>query len=143
MFIGTYYHSFDSRNRISVPKKFREKLGEKAVITRGLDGCLFLYSQKTWEGMQTVLTQTPLTRQDARSFARLMLSGAVEAETDKVGRVLVPGYLKDYAKLKDETAILGVGERIEIWAKDIWEIKQKQLEQDSDAIAERLSELGI
>ena len=143
MFIGTYYHSLDSRNRISVPKKFRGKLGTNAVITRGLDGCLFLYSQKTWEEMEAILTQTPLTRQDARSFARLMLSGAVTVEIDKIGRILIPGYLKDYAKLKQEVAVLGVGERIEIWAKDLWGTSEKQLEQDSDAIAERLSELGI
>lgn len=143
MFIGTYYHSLDSRNRVSVPKKFREKLGRKAVITRGLDGCLFLYTQKTWEGMEAILTQTPLTRQDARSFARLMLSGAVIVEIDKIGRILIPSYLKDYGKLINEVAVLGVGERIEIWSQEQWKACQKKLEQDSDAIAERLSELGI
>jgi len=143
MFIGTYHHSIDSRNRISVPKRFREKLGEKAVLTRGLDGCLFLYAKGDWERMEAILTQTPLTRQDARSFARLMLSGAVIVEIDKIGRILVPGYLKEYAKLKNEVAVLGVGERIEIWSQEQWETYQMKLEQDSDAIAERLSELGI
>lgn len=143
MFIGTYYHSVDSRNRISVPRKFREQLGRRVVVTRGLDGCLFLYAKETWARMEAVLTQTPLTRQDARSFTRLMLSGAVVVEIDKIGRILVPGYLKEYAKLKNEAAILGVGERIEIWNKDQWETSEKKLEQDSEAIAERLSELGI
>lgn len=143
MFIGTYYHSLDSRNRISIPKKLRKELGDEGVITRGLDGCLFLYPQKNWEKIEATLNQTPLTRQDARSFARLMLSGAVAVEIDKIGRILTPSFLKDYARLKNEVAILGVGERIEIWDKDQWEVHRQKLEQDSDAIAERLSELGI
>jgi len=143
MFIGTYYHSLDSRNRISVPKKFREKLGKKAILTRGLDGCLFLYAEENWGKIEKSLTKTPLTRQDARSFARLILSGAIVVDTDRIGRILIPGYLKEYAKLKDEVAILGVGERIEIWAKDLWESYRQKLEKNSEAIAERLSELGI
>lgn len=143
MFIGTYHHCLDSRNRVSVPKKFRKELNRQAVITRGLDGCLFLFTKNNWERTEALLAQAPLTRQDARSFARLILSGAVAVEIDKVGRILIPAYLKEYADLKDEVTILGVGQRVEIWSKNLWETQQKRLEQDSDAIAERLSELGI
>jgi len=143
MFIGTYHHNLDARNRVSVPRKFREKLGKEAVLTRGLDGCLFLYSKTNWKKIETALTQSPLTKQDARSFSRLILSGAVEVDVDKIGRILIPAYLKDYAGLKGEISVLGVGTRMEIWAKEQWETSQQKLEQDSDAIAERLSELGI
>ncbi|MBM3209177.1 division/cell wall cluster transcriptional repressor MraZ [Candidatus Shapirobacteria bacterium] len=143
MFIGTHYHSLDSRNRLAVPKKFREELGKEAVVTRGLDGCLFLYSKGNWLEIQEKLSKTPLTKADARSFSRLILSGAVEVEADKIGRILLPGFLKDSVEIKTEVAVLGVGERIEVWAKERWETYRQKLEEEKDSVAERLSELGI
>lgn len=143
MFLGTYLHTIDERSRVSVPKKFREKLGGPVVVTRGLDGCLFLYSRENWKKVEEKILMTPLTRSDARSFARLMFSGAMELELDRLGRILLPKYLTDYAGVNSEVAILGVGERIEIWDKEIWESYSNDLALKRDEIAERLSELGI
>jgi len=108
MFIGEYTYSIDEKKRLAVPPKFRAKLKRGAVITRGLDSCLFLYSREEWEKLAEKLSQMPLSRADARGFARIMLSGAMEVDFDNLGRILVPDYLKDYAKLKKKA----VGGRI-------------------------------
>lgn len=143
MFLGTFEHLIDERNRLMLPKKFRQDLGRMAVLTRGLDGCLFLYPVSSWKKIEKKLVETPLTNKDARNFARHMLSGAMEVEVDKFGRVLLPSYLKEYAKLKKNTVILGLGERIEVWDKSTWKTYTEKLEKKTDEVAERLSELGI
>jgi len=143
MFLGTFEHAIDDRNRLMLPKKFRQDLGRTAVVTRGLDGCLFLYPVSSWKKIEKKLIETPLTSRDARSFARHMLSGAMEVEVDKFGRVLLPSYLKKYGRLAKEAVVLGLGERIEVWDKKVWKTYSTKLDEKTDEVAERLSELGI
>jgi MraZ protein len=141
MFLGEFSYSIDEKKRLAVPVKFRQTLGKKAVITRGLDGCLFVYPWKEWEKFASKLHT--LAQADARGFARLMLTGAREADLDKLGRILVPDYLKTYASLKKKTIIAGVYNRIEIWDDERWEAYKTNTEKGIGDMAERLKELGI
>ncbi len=143
MFIGEYTYSVDEKKRLAVPPKFRAKLKKGAVITRGLDSCLFLYSREEWEKLAEKLSQMPLSRADARGFARIMLSGAMEVEFDNLGRILVPDYLKDYAKLKKRAVVAGLYNRVEIWDEEEWKIYKEKMEKEAGDIAERLNELGV
>ncbi len=143
MFIGEYPYSTDAKNRLAVPPKFRPILGSKAVITRGLDQCLFLYPAKEWGNLAKKLSQLPLSQGDARGFARLMLTGAMEVNFDNLGRILVPDYLKEYALLKKRVIIAGVYNRVEIWDEKNWKIYKQKTEKEVGDIAERLKELGV
>jgi MraZ protein len=142
MFIGEYTHAVDDKGRIQVPKKFRRELRE-AVVSRGLDGCLFLHPKRRWEEFERELIALPLTKRDARSFARHMFAGAVSVSVDSVGRILVPRNLRNYAGIKKDAAVIGVGNRIEIWDVDRWNRYRAGVEEDSEAVAERLAELGL
>ncbi|OGZ19077.1 MAG: cell division/cell wall cluster transcriptional repressor MraZ [Candidatus Nealsonbacteria bacterium RBG_13_42_11] len=143
MFIGEYKYSIDEKKRLAIPGKFRQLLGKKAVITRGLDQCLFLYSSKEWGTLAKKLAQLPLSQSDARGFARLMLTGAMEVDLDNLGRILVPDYLKTYAFLKKKVIIAGVFNRIEVWDEIKWQQYKKKTETAVGDIAERLKELGV
>lgn len=143
MFIGEYEHSIDPKKRLAIPAKFRKELGNRAVITRGLDTCLFIYSQNTWESLAQKLGSLPVGHRDTRSFIRLLLAGASEVEIDALGRALVPEYLKKYADLKKRVVVTGVGNRIEIWDYDRWNEYKSKAEQSTDEIAEKLGELGV
>jgi len=143
MFIGEYTYSIDDKKRLAIPAKFRQLLGRKAVITRGLDQCLFLYPDKEWGILAKKLSQLPLSQADARGFARLMLTGAMDAKLDNLGRILVPDYLKDYSSLKKKVVIAGVFNRIEIWDEVKWQEYKKKTEMEVGDIAERLKELGV
>jgi MraZ protein len=143
MFLGEFKHSIDQKGRVAIPAKFRAKLSRGAVVTRGLDNCLFLYPKEEWEELAHKLAQLPISQKDARAFARLMLSGAMEVEIDKQGRVTLPQYLREYAKIKDEAILAGLYSRIEIWDKEEWEKYKKESESQNVDIAERLGELGI
>ena len=143
MFIGEYTHSVDSKNRLFVPTKFQKDLKQGIVVTRGLDSCLFVFTLKAWEEIATKLKSMPLTNQNSRAFARLMLAGAMEVKLDKQGRMLIPQYLKEFASLSKETVLAGLFDRIEIWNKESWEKYKKQTEKDSNKIAENLTELEI
>lgn len=143
MFIGEYTYSIDEKKRVAVPSKFREELGKKAVITRGLDECLFLYSMKEWQTLAEKLSRLPLAQADARGFGRLMLSGAMEVSFDNLGRILVPDYLKQYAKLQKKVVVAGLYNRIEIWDETNWNEYKQKIEQGVGDIAERLKELGV
>ena len=142
MFLGEYDHSVDYKGRVSVPKKFRPSL-EKAVLTRGLDKCLFLYPQKGWEEVTAKISKLPLTQANARSFSRYFLSGAVEVAFDSLGRITIPTFLKTYAVIKTEVAVIGVGDRIEIWDRKSWQTYRDKTEKESEDIAEKLSETGL
>jgi MraZ protein len=142
-FYGEYTYSIDEKKRLSIPPKFRKILGKKAVITKGLDQCLFLYPSKEWGILAKKLSQLPLSQSDARGFARLMLAGAMEVEIDNLGRILIPDYLKDYAKLKKRVVIAGVYNRIEIWDEKNWKEYKEKTESEVGDIAERLKELGV
>lgn len=123
MLIGEYEHSLDVKGRMILPSKIREDLGEKFIITKGLDGCLFGFSLTEWNNFEEKLKTLPLTNKNARDFVRFFLSGAVEEEMDKQGRFLIPANLREYAGLEKEAVITGVGTRIEIWNKDKWKIQ--------------------
>ncbi len=143
MFIGEYQHSTDEKGRLAIPAKFRATLGERAVITRGLDHCLFLFSGADWEELAKKLAALPITDTNARAFGRLMLAGAMEAPLDKQGRILLPDYLRMYASITKQTVIAGLYSRIEIWNDEAWKKYKRETESQSNEIAERLSQLGI
>ena len=121
MFIGEYEHSVDAKGRVIMPAKLREDIGEKFILTKGLDGCLFAYSQTEWANFEEKLKTLPLTNKNARDFVRFFLSGATECEIDKQGRFLIPNNLRSAANLNKEAIIIGVGTRLEIWDKETWQ----------------------
>jgi MraZ protein len=143
MFIGEYVYSIDEKKRLAIPVKFRKDLGKIAIVTRGLEECLFLYPQSEWKKLVDKLKKLPLSQSDARGFVRLMLSGAMEINIDNLGRILIPDYLKDYAKLKKKVVLTGVLNRIEIWDEEKWKEYKAKTEKEIGSIAERLKDLQI
>ncbi len=143
MFIGEFQHNLDNKGRIAVPAKFKNRLTGGAIITRGLDHCLFVFSNKDWEVLAQKLIALPLAQANSRAFTRLMLAGAVDAELDKQGRILIPDYLREYACLKKQIVVAGLYNRIEIWDSENWKQYKMKTESASDEIAEKLGELGI
>ena len=121
MLSGEYHHTVDEKGRVIIPSKIRNEMGGSIVITRGLDGCLFGYSEKTWDSILEKLNTLPFTKKDARNFTRFMTSGAITLEFDRQGRINIPSYLNNYANLLKDVVIIGVINRIEIWSKDNWE----------------------
>lgn len=143
MFIGEYSYSIDSKKRLALPAKLRKELGNKVIITRGFENCLVVYPQTEWKSVMEELRKLPTGRAESRKFSRAILGGAVEVSLDKLGRVLVPDYLKEYAGLKKNVTICGLSNKLEIWDVKKWEAYRKKAEQDIDKVAENLPELGI
>lgn len=143
MLIGEYQHTIDTKKRLAIPAKMRAELGEKVVVTRGLDGCLFVYTSLMWEELAQKLGQAPVGSEMSRGFVRLLLSGANEVELDSLGRVLVPDTLKDYAGLTKNVVIVGVYNRLEIWDKDRWMSYSVRAEREIGNMAEKMGELGL
>ena len=143
MLIGEYEHSLDAKGRLIMPAKIREDIGEKFIVTKGLDGCLFGFSQNEWTNFEEKLKTLPLTNKNARDFVRFFLSGAIECEIDKQGRFLIASNLREYAAMEKEVVIIGVGTRIEIWNKDKWKSYNSDENISADAIAENMTMLGI
>lgn len=143
MFIGEYLHTIDAKRRLAIPSKFRKELGKNAVITRGLDNCLFVFSESEWNALAQKLGGLPLGQSDARGFIRLMLAGAMDVSLDNLGRILVPDYLREYAYLKKQAVITGVFNRLEIWDEAIWREYKGRSEKEIGNMAERLGELGV
>lgn len=143
MLIGEYQHTLDPKKRLAVPARLRKELGDRAVLTRGLDGCLFLYPLPEWQKLTEKLGQLPMGQGNTRGFLRLMLAGAVEVELDQLGRILIPDYLKHYAELKQSVVIAGVYNRLEIWDEVKWNNYKAEVEKSTDMIAEKLGELGL
>ncbi len=143
MLLGEYQHSLDTKGRITIPSRLRDGLGERFVVTKGLDSCLFVYPLAEWAALEEKLRSLPLTRSDARSFVRLLFSGAVECEPDKQGRVLLPPNLRSHARLEKDVFLLGVSNRVEIWDKEIWEQYSSQAAASFEEAAEQLEGLGI
>ena len=141
MFMGEYNHTIDAKGRLIVPSKFRESLGDIFVVTKGLDGCLFVYDNEEWNVFEEKLKSLPLTNKDARTFVRFFLAGAAEVEVDKQGRILVPGVLREFAGLKKDVVLIGVGSRIEIWDRE--RLDGTAVYEDMDEIAEHMAELGL
>jgi len=143
MFIGEYHHTMDDKGRISIPVKFRADLAQGAVVTRGLDRSLFLYTKQEWEKLAQKLAALPIGKPDTRAFARFMLAGAMEAEIDGSGRVTIPMYLRTYAGLTKNAVLTGVHDRVELWDESAWDAYRAKTEAEGDAIAERLGEHGV
>lgn len=143
VFIGEYQHVLDSKGRVIMPSKFREGLGERFVVTKGLDHCLFVYPQNEWQEFERKLRTLPLTSKDARAFTRFFFAGATECELDKQGRILIPANLREYAELVKELVIIGVANRVEIWSKERWDEYNDEANLDHQSIVEKMAELGI
>lgn len=143
MFIGEYTHNLDPKGRIAVPAKFRKGLTGGAIITRGLDHCLFVFNKSEWEILAKKLIALPLAQANSRAFVRLMLAGAADTEIDQQGRILVPDYLRQYADLKKQAVVAGLYNRLEIWDLNSWKQYKAKTESASDEIAEKMGELGI
>ncbi len=138
MFLGEYLHTFDTKNRISVPSKFRKDLGRVVVVTRGLDHCLYVYSRKAWEKEARTYAAEVNGSAARRGLARLFLAGSSEAEVDGSGRVLIPEHLKSFASITSSAIIAGVADRVEIWEENAWKKYTSDIERDADAFAEKL-----
>jgi len=136
--MGEYQHSIDDKGRIIIPAKFRDSLGDKFIVTRGLDNCLFVYPLSEWSVLEQKLKALPLMKSDARAFSRFFFSGATECELDKQGRVNLPNTLCDYAKLDKDCVVIGVSNRVEIWSKMTWEGYFNASEESFNEIAEKL-----
>lgn len=143
MLTGEFNHSIDVKGRLIIPSKFREILGEDFVITKGLDGCLFVYPQEEWKTFENKLRTLPLTNKDARTFTRFFLGSAVDGGLDKQGRVLISLALRNFAGLDKEVVLVGVLDRIEIWDKAKWDEKNAAVEENMDDIASHMEDLGL
>ena len=141
MFMGEYNHTVDAKGRLIVPAKFREALGEEFVVTKGLDGCLFVYPMEEWKNIEVKFRNIPLTTKDARKFSRFFFSGAATCEVDKQGRILIPTVLREFAGLQKDAVLAGVFNRIEIWSKERW-MEESEYD-DMDEVAEHMAELGL
>jgi len=141
MFMGEYNHTVDAKGRVIVPSKFRETLGDEFVVTKGLDGCLFVYDNGEWAAFEEKLKNLPITNKDARWFVRFFLAGAASVEVDKQGRILLPASLREFAALEKDAVLIGVGSRIEIWSRERWEGSASF--EDMDGVAEHMADLGL
>jgi MraZ protein len=143
MFLGEFAHSLDSKGRLAIPARFRLQLGEGAIVTRGLDGCLVIYPAQEWQDYAEKLDKLPSTQPDVRSFKRFIFSGATECEFDRQGRVLIPAFLREYAALDETAVVVGQYSKVEIWSQSRWDAARPKVEEDGEQIAERLSGLGL
>lgn len=143
MLIGEYEHSLDVKGRLIMPSKLREDMGEKFIVTKGLDGCLFGFSKNEWHNFEEKLKTLPLTNKNARDFVRFFLSGATECEIDKQGRFLIASNLREYANMEKDVVIIGVGTRLEIWNREKWKQYNSDENISADEIAENMTMLGI
>lgn len=143
MLTGEYNHNIDNKNRLIIPSKFREILGENVVLTKGLDGCLFLYSEQEWKNFQEQLKTLPLINKEARGFKRFFLGSAVDGSIDKQGRILISSALRSFAGLDREVVLAGMLDRVEIWDKAKWDADNAAIEDNMEDIAGRMEELGL
>lgn len=139
--MGEYSHTIDAKGRLIIPARFREGLGDKFIVTKGLDNCLFVYPLDEWSALEEKLKSLPFTRADARAFVRFFFSGANECELDKQGRILIPANLREYAQLSKEVVVLGVSSRVEIWSKERWDKYNGMAAENFEEIAEKIVDL--
>jgi MraZ protein len=142
MFSGEFEHTIDDKGRLTIPVRFRDELAEGMFVTRGLDGCLFVYPPDGWKALTEKVATLPLTQRDARYFSRLIYSGS-ECKLDRQGRILLPSSLRQHAAIGNEVVIIGVNSRLEIWSKERWQEVTAQLENEGATFAEQLASLGI
>ena len=143
MFMGEYNHTIDAKGRLIVPAKFREILGDNFIVTKGLDGCLFVYPNDEWTRFEEKLKSLPLTNKNARQFTRFFLAGAAACEVDKQGRILLPQVLREFASLEKDVVLVGVASRIEIWSRERWDESMNTYDGDMDVVAENMESLGF
>ena len=143
MFMGEYNHTIDAKGRLIVPAKFREILGDNFIVTKGLDGCLFVYQNDEWTRFEEKLKSLPLTNKNARQFTRFFLAGAAACEVDKQGRILLPQVLREFASLEKDVVLVGVASRIEIWSRERWDESMNTYDGDMDEVAENMESLGF
>lgn len=143
MLLGEFRHNADAKGRVAIPSRFRDALATGAIITRGIDNCLFVFAQGEWQSLVEKLTALPISQSNSRAFVRLMLSGAMDVEIDKQGRILIPEYLRTYAGIEKEVVVTGLYSRIEVWSADRWHEYKEKTEHASQEIAEQLGALGI
>ncbi len=143
MLIGEYLHTLDPKKRLSLPAKFRKEVGSRVIVTRGLDQCLFMYTLSAWREIMGKLEKLPVGQSNTRGIARFILAGAVEAEVDGAGRILIPEHLKEFAGLKSRVVLAGVADRIELWDEDVWQQYKKNIEKSAEEMAQTLGDLGM
>lgn len=143
MFMGEHQHTIDAKGRLFIPARFREGLGDKFVVTKGLDGCLFAYPPQEWEALEQKMRSLPFTRADARAFVRFFFSGATECEVDKQGRILVPANLREYSGLEKDVVIIGVSSRVEIWSRRRWDEYNAGTAESVEQIAEKIVDFDL
>ena len=143
MLMGEYHHNLDEKLRLIIPSKLRMELGEEVVITRGLENCLFIYSKNEWAGVVSKLKTLPFTKKDARNFNRMFLSGAIFSSFDKQGRIKLSVPLKQYAFLEKECVVIGVNDRLEVWAKEKWDTFLEESKEEYSTIADNLFEIDF
>ena len=143
MLIGEYTHTIDDKNRLSLPVKFRQEMGKKVVVTPGLDNCLFVFTLSEWKKISERLSNASMLQADNRGFNRFMFGGAVEADVDTIGRILVPDFLRERAGLKSKVVVIGVQSRVEIWNEKSWTDYKAVVEKQADTLAEKLGQVGV
>ncbi len=141
MFMGQYNHTVDVKGRLSIPSKFREQLGDEFVITKGMDGCLFVFDNNNWSDFEQKLAALPMGKIETRQYTRFFLAGATSVELDKQGRILVPNPLRGFAGLEKDVVLVGVGNRIEIWSLEKWEEMEQNV--DMDEITAAMADFGL
>ncbi len=141
MFMGRYNHTIDPKGRLSIPSKYREVLGDEFVVSKGMDGCLFVYANDAWKDFEAKLASLPMVNEEARQLVRFFLSGAQYVTVDKQGRILVPQDLRDFAGLEKDVVLAGTGKKIEVWSLEKWEEKNAQI--DINKIAQGMAGLGL
>ena len=143
MFIGEYHHSIDDKGRVAIPAKFRDELKSGAVVTKGLDNCLFLYPKEEFEEEAKKYARLPKSQAKARAYARHMLAGAMDVSLDSQGRIMLPEYLRNFSSMKKKLVVAGLYDRLELWDEDKWNNYKEESEKESNSIAEGLGELGV
>ncbi len=143
MFIGEYKYNLDDKNRLAIPSKFRKFFTDGAVITKGLDNCLFIYTAKEWQKLVDKLANLPISQAKSRAFSRMMLAGAMDVLLDKQGRIILPDYLKQFAELNKQVVLAGLYNRLEVWDEKAWSKYQRVSEKESNQVSEGLVDLGI
>jgi len=143
VFLGEYEHALDDKGRLAIPARYRPALSDGLVITRGFDRCLFVYALEEWRAIAERLAKLPMMQADARRLHRLLFAGAVDTSLDKLGRVVIPQFLRTYAELSDDVVVVGVMNRLEIWSKANWEAERREAEAQSAQLAEHLATLGF
>ncbi len=143
MFTGEYQHTLDGKGRVIIPSRLRDGLGDRFVVTRGLDQCLFVYPNSEWVRLEQKLKQLPFTKSDSRAFTRLFFSGAMEVEADKQGRILIPNNLREYAGIEKEVMFIGVSNRVEVWSEEAWKGYFDQANENYEELAEKLVDFDL